>query len=419
MNIVGVIAEYNPFHQGHRYHLQKAKELTGSAAAICVMSGHFLQRGEPAIFDKWARTEMALAQGADLVLELPALYATRSAYWFARGGVETLYQTGVVTHLSFGAETAELNKLSRAAELIAGESAAFKEDLRTALKEGLSFPAARAKALGGDVDSPSMLASPNNVLALSYLQILHEKNIPLTPAPVQRSGAAYDETALLPREFPSATAIRRKLSCGDNASLVGYLAPSTLEIIDREGGAGRGPVFMEALDGLLMGLLRRSTAEELQNIIEVNEGLENRIRKIAQKAAGCREFLALLKTKRYTYTRLQRFLIHLLLGYTQEKEAYLLPGPPYLRVLGFTAAGQKILRKIKKEAALPLITKGAYAEKHASGDAAFRVFWEMDVLAGSLYALLYPEKTVRQGNPDYYRQPVTWPRMSSADSNRS
>lgn len=415
MNITGVIAEYNPFHHGHLYHLQKAAELTAAQAVVCVMSGHFTQRGEPAVFDKWSRAQMALSQGADLILELPAMYATRSAYWFARGGVETLAASGVVTHLSFGAETADLSILERAAALLADESGGTRPALRAALNEalneGMSYPRARAKAFRDYLDFPEVLNTPNNILALSYLQIIKEKNIPLIPAPVQRSGSSYHEANLSPRELPSAAAIRRCLDAPgqDLSALEAYIPAAALMIMKQEISAGRGPVSMDALDVPLMTLLRKSAEAELGNIIEIIEGLENRISRLSQKAAGSREFLELLKTKRYTRTRLQRFLIHLLLGYTKDKEEYLAAGPPYLRVLGFTPKGRDLLKKIKKAAKIPLLTKGAHAQGPARNDAAFRTFWEMDVLAGNLYALLYPRQTARPGNQDYYRQPVAWP----------
>jgi predicted nucleotidyltransferase len=409
MSILGIIAEYNPFHNGHLYHIQKAKEISGIDCVICVMSGNFVQRGEPAIFDKWSRAEMALSQGIDIVLELPVMYATRSAYWFARGAIETLHKTGIVTHLTFGVETTNTEVLLGAAELLAKESQEFKSDIKSALNEGLSFPRARAKALS-KYFSPDIFSTPNNVLGLAYLQVLRERNIPLIPVPVVRKGTSYNEGTLTPNALPSATAIRHRLLEKPEempSTLEAYLPLDVLSIISNEIKHGRGPVLADFLDSQVMTLLRKSSIQELQSIVDISEGLENRIMQKAQMSVNTKDFLDSLKTKRFTYSRLQRFLIHLLLDYNKDKAAYLTGGPHYLRLLGFTSQGRKMLKKIKSEATIPLITKPAHAIKLAQGNDAFNVFWDMDTLATNLYSLLYPNMKVRSGNLDYYRQPIS------------
>lgn len=408
MKALGVISEYNPFHFGHSYHLHKAKEASGLDTIVCVMSGNYVQRGEPAIFDKWSRAEMALCQGIDLVLELPVLYATHSAYWFARGGIETLYKTGIVTHLTFGVETHKPELLFQAAELLASETSDFQASIKTALKKGLSFPKARAKVLDTLLSSSESVDSPNNILGISYLQVLNERNIPLIPVPIIRKGLGYNENALIRDKLPSATAIRRILNSTtteDLAAIVDFVPSEILAIIKREIDQGRGPILPDSLNNQFMALLRKSKADDLRNIVDVTEGLENRILHKAQSAVSYKDFLDRLKTKRYTYTRLQRFLIHLLLDYTKEKEKYLNSGPPYLRVLGFSSKGRKLLKKIASEVNIPLITKAAHAEKFIQSDHHFRVFWEMDTLATDLYSLLYPNTSARTGRQDYYRKP--------------
>lgn len=413
MKTIGIIAEYNPFHPGHLYHLKQAKKMIIHDGVIAVMSGHFTQRGELAIIDKWARAEMALRQGIDLVLELPVLYSCRSAYWFARGGIETLHKTGIVTHVAFGVETDDLALLRTTAKILANEPLSYQEALKAALKEGLSFPDAKAKALMKNLPSSSKaLGSPNNILALSYLQVLEELNLSITPVTIKRKGADYHDSHLSSTVFPSATAIRKQLFMPSKASLESlnslkdFLPPKVHEILTREIKCGKGPVNLQSLSPIIMALLRRSTLDELENIIDMTEGLENRIKKTAQETTNIHDFLEKLKTKRYTYTRLQRFLVHLLLSYTKQKEKILPYGPPYLRVLGFTEQGKYLLKEMKQKSSLPIIIKGAHSNKYISNSPSFKTFWEMDVLATDIFSLALPKENLRSGGLDYYKGPV-------------
>jgi predicted nucleotidyltransferase len=424
MNVLGIVAEYNPFHNGHLYHLQKARQEAQADYVICVMSGNFVQRGEPALLDKWARAKMALSQGVDLVFELPVLYATRSAYWFAKGGILSLARTGLVTHVAFGVETPEPALLQEIALLLAQEPPAFRDLLRQGLKEGLSFPRARAKALfPRHREQQELLDNPNNVLALSYLQVLQEEQSPLIPIMLERQGSAYLDDTLKEGVLPSATALRHKLT--ENAAaertdnpaitdaffsnlnnLSAYLPPATVQILENEYLAGKTPVSLQDLDSILLTLLRRTTKKDLQQIVDVSEGLENRIAKSAAQCHNLTDFLASLKTKRYTYTRLQRFLIHLLLNYTKSENDFLKDGPPYLRLLGYTPKGQELLKLSKKKARVPVIIKGSQINKSLPADPIMRHFWEYDVRATNLYSLLYPQISTRHGNLDYLQRPV-------------
>jgi predicted nucleotidyltransferase len=430
MNVLGIIAEYNPFHNGHLYHLQKARQEAQADYVICVMSGNFVQRGEPALLDKWARAKMAISQGVDLVFELPVLYATRSAYWFAKGGILSLAQTGLVTHVAFGVETPDPALLQEIALLLAQEPPAFRDLLRQGLKEGLSFPQARAKALfPKDLQQQELLENPNNVLALSYLQVLQEEQLPLIPIMLERQGNAYLDDTLKEGVLPSATALRQALTTTDLAertdkpamtdaflnklnSLAAYLPPATVQILENEYLAGKTPVSLKALDTTLLTILRRTTKKDLEQIVDVSEGLENRIAKIAAQCHNLTDFLAGLKTKRYTYTRLQRFLIHLLLNYTKSENDFLKYGPPYLHLLGYTPKGRELLKQLKKKAKLPLIIKGSQINKYLLTDPILQRFWEYDVRATNLYTLLYPQNSTRCGNLDYLKQPVFYTKDS-------
>lgn len=412
MPVIGIVSEYNPFHKGHLYHLNQARETIGASAVVCVMSGSFMQRGEPALLNKWARAEMALKSGADLVLELPVLYAARSAYWFARGGVETLCSTGLVSHLAFGVEAAKPESLLNAAKALAEESGAFKKALGSYLKEGMSYPRARALALNKELDqSGSILSKPNNILGISYLRVIREKNLPLVPVFIKRQGADYLEKQLNSSQYPSATAIRQKLQSNPPGTISlrdtfsEYLPESSLEIISREIALGRGPIFFKDLNQLLMALLRRTSKADIKGIVDVTEGLENRIKETAQISGSIEEFLLALKTKRYTYTRLQRFLIHLLLNYTKEMEGCLEEGPPYIRVLGFSQRGKKLLAEINKTASRPLFVKTAHIKKHLNVHK-INTFWNAETLATDLYSLLYSSGEEKKGGADYLTGPV-------------
>lgn len=413
MNVVGVIAEYNPFHQGHLYHLKEAKKASLAQGLVCVISGNFMQRGEPALVDKWARAEMALCHGADLVIELPVLYATRSAYWFARGSIELLWKTGVITDLAFGVETQDEEALRQGAQLLAQEPKTFQQNLKKGLKMGLSFPEARANAIKIQLPglNPRIWERPNNILGLAYLQVILEDNLPLKPILIKRKGLEYHDENLSPDLLPSATAIRAQLSAEKDPlkaleKISRYLPKGTHSVLKREFTQKKGPINLNMLTPSLLTLLRRSSLAELAAIVDMREGLENRIHKIADQVFSIEDLLNKLNTKRYPTTRLQRFLIHLLLNYTKEKEAYLPQGPPYIRVLGFNRTGQQLLKKIKVQSSLPVIIKGAHSKKYLTDDQVFRTFWEMDVKATNIYSLLYQEESLRWGNRDYYQKPI-------------
>lgn len=423
LNIVGIIAEYNPFHKGHLYHLHEATKRTQADGVVCIMSGNFLQRGEPAIVNKWARAKMAIHQGIDLVFELPVLYATRSAYWFARGSIESLAKTNIVSHLAYGVETPDPSLLQEAAGILAAESLPYQTDLKRFLKVGHSYPRARAKALAKALEKTpekeipynfSFLESSNNILALAYLQVIEELSLSLIPLMIERLGSGYLDNSLQTGTLPSATAIRNYLTREtpnflaslNEPPLSEHLPEATIHILKEEYQRGQAPVSLHSLTPQLMTLLRRSSLKELQQIVDISEGLENRIKKISLQSTNLEEFLSKLKTKRFTYTRLQRFLIHLLINYTKDKESYLLDGPPYLHLLGFTPRGQELLKEIKKKSTIPVITKGAHINKYLQTNAHLRCFWESDLLATNLYTLLYPGTAVREGNLDYLHDPV-------------
>ena len=381
MKVTGIIAEYNPFHQGHAYHLSRARELTGTDRILVVMGGNFMQRGEPAIIDKYTRTEMALRNGADLVLELPAASATGSAEYFAEGAVELLDASGVVNELCFGSELGELEPLEKAAELLLEEPEDYQELLRTELKKGKTFPEARETALSAFLPEQNLLASPNNILAIEYIKALKRRKSSIRPLTIQRLGSYHGEdgqpagaphtvSGNLPESFASASTIRCQLhtlekqivtSCEQPAfgslmtALAKELPPSSFGLLKDVLLADR---LVQAEDFSLplhYRLMQAKEPLEFSVYLDVSEELSRRIYSLRQEFTGWNAFLDLVRTRQYTRSRVSRALLHILLDIRQEE---VLP-PTHLRVLGFRREASDLLSEIKKKSRLPLITKAA------------------------------------------------------------
>ena len=381
MKVTGIIAEYNPFHQGHAYHLSRARELTGADRVLVVMGGNFMQRGEPAIIDKYTRTEMALRNGADLVLELPAASATGSAEYFAEGAVELLDASGVVNELCFGSELGELEPLEKAAELLLEEPEDYQELLRAELKKGKTFPEARETALSAFLPKQSLLASPNNILAIEYIKALKRRKSSIRPLTIQRLGSYHGEdgqpagaphtvSGNLPESFASASTIRCQLhtlekqivtSCEQPAfgslmtALAKELPPSSFGLLKDVLLADR---LVQAEDFSLplhYRLMQAKEPLEFSVYLDVSEELSRRIYSLRQEFTGWNAFLDLVRTRQYTRSRVSRALLHILLDIRQEE---VLP-PTHLRVLGFRREASDLLSEIKKKSRLPLITKAA------------------------------------------------------------
>ncbi|WP_027414556.1 nucleotidyltransferase [Aneurinibacillus terranovensis] len=388
MKTVGLIVEYNPLHNGHAYHFQAAREQTGAAAAIAVMSGHFLQRGEPAITNKWARAEMALHLGIDLVLELPFVYAARNAEQFAYGAVSILHATGVVDTLCFGSESGDISWMMPLAKHLAEEPALFQQALRLALSSGTSYPAAYAHAvnvlLAGlpDLRSKVNVSEPNNILGLNYCMALARLQSPIVPVTVQRSKAGYHQPVITDHAIASATAIRRIIrESGDLSDIRPYVPGTTYGILQREKLAGRFPVTWDQFYPYLLAQIITRGPDELAAIFEMGEGLENRVYKQTMQTSAFEQLLHALKTKRYTWNRLQRTLLYILLNLTEDKMKHAGTAPAYIRVLGFTEQGRMLLKQMKETCSLPIITRIGQ-NRHP--------MLTLDIRAGEMYAIGLP-----------------------------
>ncbi|MDB4865975.1 MAG: nucleotidyltransferase [Cohnella sp.] len=408
MRTVGVIVEYNPLHNGHLYHLQQSKKITDADAVIAVMSGHFLQRGEPALADKWARTEMALQAGCDLVLELPVAYSAQPAQWFAYGAVALLDATGIVDALCFGSESGDLQALDAAAQALTDEPEALAVRLSSLLKEGRPFPSAytaaaqQLLAARGHADLAFTLEQPNHTLGLHYLIALRQLGSRIVPYTISREKSGYGQTEITDGAIASATAVRRLLAeSGSWARLTPYVPASTLEILIREAEAGRAPLDWESFARPLFHELLRTESAELAVFAEVTEGLEHRIRRaipeLSQFSVGA--LLDRLKTKRYTRTKLQRTLLRILLGHRKEQltPARLAAGVEYIRVLGFSSKGRAQLHEMRTRASVPVVTSAA------------RGNWEylkMDTRASAVYALAFRDPDSAAVIRDFTMPPI-------------
>ena len=364
MKVCGVICEYNPFHNGHAHQLSRAKKLTTADFLVCAMSGAFVQRGEPACLDKWTRAEAALRGGADLVLELPALFAVRAAQDFAFGGVSLLDALGVVTHLSFGAENDDLALLTR---LSHPETAEESEKIRQGLAQGLSHPAARAAALG--VPTP-----PNVILAAEYLRALQKLGSPILPVPVKRDSEHRDETL---HSMASATAIRAALREGLDVSCAMPQEVRALQL-------GALPSPLPDLDGFsqtLLYILRTTPPDVLRDAYAIPEGLENRLCREAFEAADLNELLTRIACRRYSPARIRRLLVQMLLHLDAETIRSH-PQPEYARALGFRKSAAALLRAISEKSRLPLIVKAADAPHNAMLRLDFAAQDVWDLLSG-------------------------------------
>lgn len=410
MNVLGIIAEYNPFHFGHAYQIETLRKETNADYVIVAMSGNFVQRGAPALLDKYTRARMALECGADLVFELPVLYSTASAQYFAMGGVSLLQNTGVVTHLGFGTEHDNLALLQRISDTLIQNPPVFQSQLQQELKNGLSFPAARAKALeavfcNSERDTlfqiREMLASPNNILAIEYLNALSLFNAAMIPCPLLRKGQGYHDTALS-EDFCSASAIRKYLKSGKTAIDNHSMPEAALQLLADYPHAF---LFEDDFSQLLHYKLLTESAKTLAGYADSSPELANRMLRTRDSFASWSQFCELLKAKNTTYTRISRLLLHLILNIKSDDYKILeRKSPvPYLRVLGFRKSAASLLSSVKKSAGAPLITSAADAHHCLSPDA-FSLL-QMDIRASDIYQLALTAKGSRHLLNDY-RHPI-------------
>ncbi len=413
MAVLGIVAEFNPFHNGHRHLIEEAGKAEDFAAIVCVMSGNFVQRGEPALCNKWARARMALNCGADLVIEIPFCFAARSAYYFARAAVQLLSRTGVVTHIAFGSENGNIQTLKKMAAILAHEPQQYKTILKKNLSRGLSFPLARSKSLqeftdNSDGELENILLGSNNILAIEYLRVIEEENLALVPLGIPRKGSKYHSTKL--STFSSATAIRNALnSSGKTEAIAAAMPAASLEILAEEIQHGRAPVLPDALEQAILFKLRSLHIKDLEKIYEISEGLEYRFKEAAVSCGNLDELRKSIKSKRYSLTRINRTLLYSLFSLSKNQAAHFdKHGPLYLHILGFSAKGRKILQEIKIKSKVKILNRGSDVRKacNQAGLSSSGDMIALDVYAGDIYSLLFPDPKARTGALDFTTSPV-------------
>jgi len=402
LNITGIITEYNPLHNGHKFHIAKSREITKSDGIICVMSGSFMQRGIPAIMDKWSRTKMALDNGVDLVIELPVLYSLSSAEFFSYGAVSILNSLGVVDNICFGSESGDIKTLQAVAKILNEEPLEYKNLLISNIEKKYSFAKSRSIALKeymqGSFDNinslEEILNSSNNILGIEYCKSLLKLNSKIIPRTITRIGADYKSDALS-AEFSSATAIRSFIKNNEEVEDLKHHLPSSVFKLINDLKSEQYPFVFE--DSMLPFLKYKvaSCEDKLSSIPDASEGLHNKIKKSIESCENYNDLIHLVKSKRYAFTRISRILCQYFVGFENFNTSDLRKEPcPYGRILGFNNVGAQILKAAKKTSSIPLYTKIPKLQNDVL---------KLDLKATEVYSLLNQNIAF---NSDYLIKPI-------------
>ena len=406
--VLGIVAEYNPFHNGHLYHLEKSKEDTGSKYTVAIMSGNFTQRGSTSLIDKWSKAEVAIQCGVDLVIELPVLYATSSAENFAEGSIKILDSLKVVDYISFGAETANIEVLSKCADVLYREPRRYKTLLSHELKKGLSFPKARENALMmylNDIRTyTNVLSSPNNILGIEYLKALMKLKSNIQPVSISRYEAGYNDLSYT-GNIASSTAIRNIIKNNGFQALLNLMpAPSYTTLVNNI-KAGHVVPDISVFEKEIIYNLRKMETQEIAELQDVSEGLEFAIKNAANSCNSMVEFLNIIKSKRYTTTRLQRILLYALLDITKKDIEISKKTQPYVRVLGLNKKGKFLISEIAKaNPKLEIITSvKRFTDKNSNKN--LTAMLDKDIWGTNVYTLGYEEDS--WNNLDFTKKIIT------------
>ena len=405
--VLGIIAEYNPFHNGHLLHLEKSKKICDAQYSVCVMSGNFVQRGNTSIVNKWAKAEMALKSGVDLVLELPTLYSISSAENFAEGAIKLLNSLKIVDTVSFGSENSDINVLNRISSVLHEEPKQYLELLNSELKKGLSFPKARENAILlylNDKKYLNILNQPNNTLAIEYLKALKKYKSHISPISVKREKVFYNSNCIVD-EYASATAIRNMIINEQFNDIRKVVPTSSYNLLMNEIEKGHFVIDISKFEKEILYAIRRLSADDIKNFPEVTEGLENAIKNASNSCNNLSKVINMIKSKRYTQTRIQRILLYILLNIT-KKDMYLSrKNIPYARILGYSPQGKELISEIYK--ANPKITLITSVKNFldSSNNKTYKYMLNKDILATNIYTLAYKNNST--ANLDYTKKIVT------------
>lgn len=402
--VLGIIAEYNPLHNGHIYHIKKSKEKTGAKYAVAVITGNFNQRGEPSIVSKWDKTRMALeSEEIDLVIELPTLYSISSAENFAAGGVKVLNELGFVDYISFGIENEKVEDFKQIAEILYDEPQEYSLILKEELQKGISYPKARENAIvryTNDSRYGEILSGANNILGIEYLKALRKLNETgkikrdITPIGIKREKVNHNSTQVID-DYASGTKIRTLLSQGSLGEVKNVVLQSSFNVLQENLQNGTNILNIKTFEKEIIYKLRTMTIKEVENLPEVTEGLENLIKEEAANTNNIEELINGIKSKRYTQTRIQRILIYALLGITKEDMEMSRNIVPYIRVLGFNEKGKELLSKTDSK---NIITSVKRFEENNQDERHKRML-EIDKMATNIYTIGYKENS--KANLDY------------------
>ena len=391
MNVLGIIAEYNPFHNGHLYHLHTSKELSNADYCICIISGNFSQRGNPCIVNKWSKAQMALCSGVDLVLELPTIYSISSAENFASGSIKILNNLQIVTHISFGSELGDLSLLDEFANILYHEPKEYVTLLSHELSKGISYAKARENALLmylNDIRKyANILSNPNNILAIEYLKALKQQKSSIIPITIQRTSVGHN--SIIPSgNIASSTNIRELFKQQKN--IKNYIPYETYEILQNAMKYGKVVGDLSVFEKEILYTFRKMSTEEIANLPDVSEGLENAIKKAADSSVSLDEFITKMKSKRYTFTRLQRIMLYAILDITKKDMAdSKVIKQPYIRVLGMNQKGKELISLIKyANPKLPIITS-VKDFTNVNKNKILANMLDTDILSTNLYTLGY------------------------------
>ena len=405
--VLGIISEYNPFHNGHLYHLIKSKKITNAEYTIAVIGGNFTQRGNASLIDKWSKTEMALLNGIDLVIELPLLYSISSAENFAEGAIKILDSLQIVDAISFGTETSDINTLNKFADILYNEPKEYKALLSHELSKGMSYPKARENALMlylNDIRRfAPILSSPNNILGIEYLKAIKKYKSNIIPISIQRIKTGYNDINFS-GNIASATAIRNLVLNHEYNDLNRILPISSYSILKENIQKGHIVRDISNFDKIVLYKLRNMSTEELLNLPDVSEGLEYSIKKAADSCNTIYELINIVNSKRYTKTRLQRILLYALLNITKKDIQISKRSMPYIRILGFNEKGKYIVSQLSQNKRLNLITSvKKFTDKNTNKN--LQLMLQKDINATNTYTLGFEYDS--SSNLDYTQKIIT------------
>lgn len=390
--VLGIIAEYNPFHNGHLYQIEQAKKQTGAEYVVAIITGNFAQRGNTALVNKWVKAQMALENGVDIVLELPTIYSISSAENFAEGAIKVLDSLKIVDTLCFGTETGDFAALNNIANVLYNEPKEYTAILNHELGKGVSYPKARENALMmylNDIKRyANIMSGSNNILAIEYLKALKRLKSEMKPFSIERKKVYYNDEKIVD-EFASATAIRKLVTREQYDDLRKVMPRSAYMILKEEIAKGNYVIDLIKYEKEIIYILRKMTIKEISELPDVTEGLENAIKNAANSCNNLIDLVNIIKSKRYTQTRIQRILLYALLGITKKDMQNSKKVIPYARVLGFSARGKQMLSDICKiNPKIQMVTSvKKYLEQNTNK--VLKEMLEKDIFATDIYTLGY------------------------------